>query len=232
MNTTHPTLLTWNGTSEGVRLMLPVGVFVIPFGAAFGVAALQQGLDPILSIFMSMIVFAGASQFVALDFWASPMAIIPLLLAVFAVNARHILLGASLYPWMKGLPTGQRYLAVVLLSDANWVTATQASQKGGRDVGVLVGGGLVLWSAWIVGTALGVYLSAFLVSPERYGLDVVMVTFFAVSLPGIWQGKVTALPWVVAAVAAMLAVWYLPPNWHILVGGLAGGLAGAIFHGK
>ncbi|MCW9035306.1 MAG: AzlC family ABC transporter permease [Rhodospirillales bacterium] len=229
---TQPIVFTWAGTVEGARLMMPVGLFAFPFGAAFGVAALQQGLDPVLSIFMSAVVFAGASQFVALDFWASPMAIVPLLLAVFAVNARHILLGASLYPWLKGLPIGQRFFVVTVLSDANWIVAMQASQRGGRDAGALFGGGLVLWATWTAGTVLGVYLGNALESPERFGLDVVMVTFFAVSLPSLWQGKTTALPWIVAGVVSMLAVWFLPPNWHILAGGLAGGVTGAILHGE
>jgi len=230
IDTSENTVLTWQGTLDGARLMLPVGMFVFPFGAAFGVAALQAGLDPVLSIFMSATVFAGASQFVALDFWSFPMAVVPMLLAVFAINARHILLGASLYPWLQGLPTTQRYLAVTVLSDANWVIAMQASQRGGKDVGTLVGGGLVLWFAWVVGTYLGILLSSAIESPETFGLDVVMVVFFAVSLPGLWQGKTTAFPWIMAGIASMLAVWFLPANWHILAGGLAGGITGALLH--
>ena len=110
---------------EGFRRMLPVTLYVVPMGLAFGAAALQQDLSAPLAILMSAVVFAGSSQFAALDLWSATPALVPLLLTTFAVNARHVLLGASLVPWLNKLSLLRRYGTVILLSDPNWALVTQ-----------------------------------------------------------------------------------------------------------
>ena len=77
--------LTWNG----FRQFLPISAFVVLFGLAFGLAATQTGLGADTSLLMSALVFAGASQFAALDLWGTQIPLVPLALTVFAINARH-----------------------------------------------------------------------------------------------------------------------------------------------
>jgi predicted branched-subunit amino acid permease len=86
--------------SEFFRL-LPISLFVVAFGAAFGLAAVQKGLEPLQTLLMSTTVFAGASQFAAVDMWGSEVSLIPLMAVVFAINSRHLLMGASLYPMLR-----------------------------------------------------------------------------------------------------------------------------------
>lgn len=223
-----PTTLTLSGMLRGARAIAPVAAFVIPFGAAFGLAALQAGVSDWGAVLMSAIAWAGASQFVALDFWSMPVAWTAMLLAVFAVNSRNILMAAALYPWLKDLSRAQRHAIAFVIGDPNFALAMQAHERGEREVGLLVGAGLLLWLCWWLGTALGVLAGDLLQDPARYGLDAVMLVFFAVMLTGMWKGRVVALPWAVAAAASLAALWLLPENWHVLAGALAGGLAGAL----
>ena len=88
----------------GFRRMLPIALFVMVFGAAFGVAATQAGLAEGVIVTMSALVFAGASQFAALELWGPQVPVLPLMVTVFAINARHLLMGASLHPWLRHLP--------------------------------------------------------------------------------------------------------------------------------
>lgn len=222
------TSLTLPGMLRGARAIAPVATFVVPFGAAFGIAAMQAGMSDWGAVLMSAAAWAGASQFAALDFWQMPVAWLPMLLAVFAVNTRCILMAAALYPWLKDIPPAQRHAVAYLIGDPNFALAIRAYEAGERDVGLLVGAGLLLWFAWALGTLLGVLAGDLVDHPERFGLDALMLVFFGVMLTGMWKGRVTALPWAVAAAAALAAVWLLPPNWHVLTGALAGGLAGAL----
>lgn len=224
--------ITPAGVRRGLRDILPISLYGVPLGIAFSVAASEAGLAPHLSLVMSALVFAGASQFAALELWSAPLAWIPLLLVVFAVNARHILLGAALYPWMRGLPLGQRHLAAALISDANWAYAIDAHGKGERDLGVLVGSGAMMWTGWVFGTLIGAGFSERLIAPEALALDTLMVTFFATVLVGLARERGVLWPWLAAAGVALAAQEYLPPGWHILAGGLAGGLVGAALHGR
>ncbi len=86
--------LVWTGFKQ----LLPLSVFVVVFGVAFGLAAAQSGLSAPAIIAMSTLVFAGASQFAALELWGPQVSLLTLVITVFAINARHLLMGATLYP--------------------------------------------------------------------------------------------------------------------------------------
>lgn len=71
--------LIWKGFTR----LLPISIFVAIFGAAFGLVAIQTGLDPLSIISMSTFVFAGAAQFATLELWGESISLIPLLVTVF-----------------------------------------------------------------------------------------------------------------------------------------------------
>ncbi|OZB07482.1 MAG: branched-chain amino acid ABC transporter permease, partial [Marinobacter sp. 34-60-7] len=97
--------------------LLPISLFVMAFGAAFGLAAIQNGLSPLESLLMSGAVFAGASQFAAVDMWGAEVSVLPLMAVVFAINSRHLLMGASLYPMLKDVTPGKRYSLLLVMTD-------------------------------------------------------------------------------------------------------------------
>ncbi|OEY65320.1 AzlC family ABC transporter permease [Marinobacter sp. X15-166B] len=206
--------------------LLPISLFVVAFGAAFGLAAVQAGLTPFEAALMSAAVFAGASQFAAIDMWGPEVAVLPMMLVVFAINARHLLMGASLYPLFNRLPAKQRYGVLLVLTDANWAVAAQDYQNGRHNLEVILGGGLVLWLAWIIGTLLGAYFGGLIADPKHLGMDMVLGCFlFAMALGGKKTPR-TLVAWVVGGSAAMMAYWWLPPHSHVVVGALAGGCVG------
>ena len=224
--------ITLPGVLRGVRGIFAISLYGFPLGIAFGVAATEAGLSPALTTTMSALVFAGASQFAALEFWTAPIVWIPLLLVVFAVNAGHILLGASLYPWMRAAPLWQRHAAAAFITDANWAYAIAAHRNGTRDLGILVGSGAMMWAGWVSGTLVGAAFTDRLIDPAVFALDTLMVTFFATVVVGLAKDETAPWPWLAAAGVALAAYWVLPPGWHILAGGLAGGLVGCVLHGR
>lgn len=220
--------MTWRGIGAGITLLAPLSIFVVPFGLAFGLAATEKGLDPWTSILMSAIVFGGASQFAALELWSHPLPVAAILITTGIVNARHLLYGAALYPWLAPLPPRQRYPMLAVMTDLAWTTTMQAAAKGERDAGVLLGGGVLLWLVWILSTAAGAILAANIGDPKRYGFDVVMVAFFAASLVGLWRGRSDLVPWLAASAAAVAGIWLLPTGWHVIAGAFVGGIVGVL----
>ena len=220
-------VLTRAGCLKGAREILPLCTFVVVLAATFGVAARQAGLSVALASLMSAAVFAGGAQFAALALLGPPPAMVPLLLGTLAINARHLLLGAALAPWLLQLPWWQRLGAVTVLSDANWAQAMRAYGEGERDAGVLVGAGITMWAAWVLGTAIGAV--AFLAVPDvgRFGLDALLVGFFAAALTGGWRGRAD----VPAALGAALITGVLGAlgmrEWSVLIGAVGGAVAGA-----
>lgn len=226
MNPTHQYRLQWRQIRAQFFRLLPISLFVVAFGAAFGLAAVQAGLTPLETSLMSTFVFAGASQFAAIGMWGQEVAILPLMAVVFAINSRHLLMGASLYPMLRELPPGQRYGILLLLTDASWAIAAQDYQRGQRNLEVILGGGFALWMAWLVGTMLGVYSGQLLQNPQSLGLDMVLGCFLLAMALGGKKSLRVLLAWTVAATSALMAYWWLPPHTHVVVGALAGGLVG------
>ncbi|MFB9147650.1 AzlC family ABC transporter permease [Halomonas alkalicola] len=212
---------------EGFRRMAPLSLFVIVFGLAFGVAALQQGLSGLETLLMSGLVFAGAAQFATLELWDDSIPLVPLVAITLAINARHLLMGAAFYPHLRELPAGRRYASLILLSDANWAMAMSGGSPAAR-LGILVGGGLALWITWMIGTGLGVAFGSGIGEPERFGLDAIMGCFLLAMLVGDKRDPGVLLPWGAAAIAALAAMAWLPPHAHVIVGALAGGLVGLL----
>jgi len=217
---------------SGFRALLPLSMFVTLFGAAFGLAAVQGGLESGVILWMSALVFAGASQFAALELWGEQVPLFTLMITVFAINARHLLMGATLFPWLRELPPAKRYGVMLVASDANWALAMQAFNRRQPGLGLLLGGGLALWAFWLLGTWLGMVFAGAIQDPRTFGLDMVMGCFLlAMVVSGEKNLRLLAI-WGVAAAASLLAYWYLPENSHVVVGALAGGVAGVLIQEK
>jgi predicted branched-subunit amino acid permease len=213
----------------GFRQMVPIAMFVMVFGAAFGLAATQSGLDAAWVVVMSTLVFAGAAQFATLDLWGPQVPILALALTVFAINARHLLMGATLYPWLRHLPPAQRYGVMVVASDANWALAMQSFGRKQPGLGLLLGGGLALWLFWVLGTWLGTQVGDVIADGRRWGLDMVMGCFLLAMVVGGQKNIRMLAIWAVAASASLAAYRYLPENSHVVAGALAGGLLGVLW---
>lgn len=212
----------------GFRQLVPLSLFVMVFGMAFGLAAVQAGLNEATIIGMSALVFAGASQFAALELWGGQIPLFTLLVTVFAINARHLLMGATLYPWLSQLPPGRRYGIMLVASDANWAMSMQAFSCDRPGFGLLFGGGLSLWLFWVAGSWLGIHFGNAISEPERLGMDMVLACFLLAMVVGGERSPRMFGIWCVAAVSSLLAYRFLPENSHVVVGALAGGVAGIL----
>jgi len=216
----------------GFQQLIPVSLFVAVFGAAFGLAASQKGLDQMTATMMSLLVFAGYAQFATLELWTAQVPVFTLIATVFAINARHLLMGATLYPWLSALTPAKRYGIMMVASDANWAMSIQAFSRGRAGLGLLFGGGLALWLFWGLGTIAGLYFGSVIQDPKSYGLDMVMGCFL---LSMVFEGERSLKMfciWAVAAGASLIAYKWLPENSHVIAGALAGGIAGIIMREK
>jgi predicted branched-subunit amino acid permease len=106
--------------------------------------------------------------------------------------------------------------------------ALRYREEGGTDTAIVLGSGAVLWLVWIAGTVAGFLIGAAVADPQRYGLDVILPVFFTALLVPMWRGARAAVPWAVAGAAALLAAWALPGGWYIIIGTIAGAIAGGM----
>ncbi len=211
----------------GVLAILPAVVAVIPFGLLLGALAAQKGLSPLEVIAMSALVFAGASQFVAVDIWTDPAPWVLLSFTALLVNSRHVLMGASLAPRIVHLGRGQSLLVLFLMADEVWAMAEARARRRPLSLAYYLGMGGTLWVNWVVTTGLGATVGMVVADPAAYGFDFAFTAIFIGLLAGLWRGRATGAAIAVSAGVATVVYLLVPGPWYIAAGGIAGALAGA-----
>src|SRR5438876_4310813 len=231
--TSEKMTFTFAGMLRGAKRTIPLAISGFAIGIVFGVLARQAKLSTMDALLMSGLVYAGASQFVALSLWtAIPFPVTAIILTTFIVNMRHLLMGASLRPWFSRVSPWKVYTSVFFMVDESWALTTSDFAKGGRDAGFLFGSGFILYVAWVSPAVIGRTVGAWIQNPVQWGLDFAFTAVFTALLVGMWKGKSNLLPWAVAAVVAVAAAHWLPGKWYILLGGVAGSIVGAFTDAK
>lgn len=234
--TPHPVCFTLTGARRGFQHCLPLGLSVFAYGLVFGILAVQAGLSPTQAGAMSLIVFAGASQLMVLEFWGPELPILGIVLTTCIVNLRHVLMGAALRDWLVGLSPWKAYGSVFFMTDESWALSMREMGSGGRDAAFLLGSGLCIYLFWFSATLLGAtsgfFFGVALTNPEVWGLDFAFTAVFISLLIFFWKGRNDLPVWLVAALSAWIGWIFFPGKWYILCGGLAGGLYGAWRHGR
>ena len=211
---------------EGFVASLALVPSVFVYASVFGALAVQAGLSPLEVWGMSVLVLAGASQFVAVPMIAAGAPVLAVVLTTYVVNMRHYLMAATLAPSFRRFP--RRWLALIahVINDESFAVAVARSRP--PDAGVYLGSALAILGAFVVGVVAGTLLGGLVADPERFGLD---FAFPAVFLALVAVQLRRRSDWLVAVAAAALAVaiaLWLPGNWHIVIAGVAVSAAGAI----
>ena len=217
------------GLVLGARMAMAPVPGMIAFGIAVGSATAAKGFTFVEAMFMNALVYAGLSQMVALEVWPAHMtvgALGGLALIAATVNARMLLVSASLRPWLGPLPAWQTYPLFHLLTEPGWIVAMRYRSDGGADASVFLGGALLILVVWLASTATGHLLGALVSNPRAIGLDLVMPVYFAAMLVPLWRGSTRAIPWVVAGAVALIVYYLAGGWWYVVAGGLAGSIAG------
>src|SRR3546814_17008516 len=109
--------------AAGAFTILPLLVAVAPFGLLLGTLAAQKGLSPLETALMGATVFAGASQFVAVEIWTTPPAVALLTATALMVNLRPVLMGAAMAQHVRGWSRGPTYGGLFFMDDETWAFA-------------------------------------------------------------------------------------------------------------
>ncbi|MFZ5791238.1 MAG: AzlC family ABC transporter permease [Pseudomonadota bacterium] len=212
----------------GAWHMAPLMIGVVPFGLLLGALAAQKGFGPLDMIAMSALVFAGASQFVAVEIWADPVPWLAIVAATALINLRHVLMSAAVAPAMGRFGPVQAPLALFFLADEVWAMALRRAREGRLGPAYYAGLGLSLYLSWLFWTGLGTIAGGVIEDPARYGFDFAFTAVFLVLIAGLWRGRASVAPVTASALVALTAHAWLPGVWFILLGGIAGALAGAM----
>ena len=208
--------------------MLPLWLGVAPFAVAYAVTARAAHLSLLETQFMSLTVFAGASQFAAAGLFGQGASGLSIIATTFLLNVRHVLYGLSL---TQQLPISgwRRLLAAQFLTDeAYGVTiAAGPKQPGGLSLAFLLGSELSLYFVWNLFTLVGSLAGAFIPDPRAVGADVVFPLAFLGLLVPLLVGRREVLVAVFSGLLAWGVSRIVPGGPTVLIAGVGGALLGA-----
>ncbi len=118
--------------AAGARDCLPMLVGAAPFGVIFGAMVTgmpDHAMPAWLGQLMSLAVFAGSSQFIAVGLVAGHAVLPVIWFTTLIVNARHVLYAAALSPRMAHLPLRWRALLGMLLVDETFAVAVDHERR-------------------------------------------------------------------------------------------------------
>ena len=215
---------------RGARDTFPLVLAAIPFGILYGVLSKAGGLTFGATVGMSLLVYAGSSQFIAVSMIATGVAWPAILLTTFFVNLRHMLYAATLVPHVRNMSNAIKVNIAFWLTDetfavvANWLRTHR--DKPGLQWYYL-GSGFLMYSNWVLCTVIGFALGTSLPGMENWGLEVAMVVAFV----GIVAPALTSpAMWVTAGVASLFGIltWGWPNQSGLIVSALVAVSAGIV----
>ncbi|MBX6368652.1 MAG: AzlC family ABC transporter permease [Rhodospirillales bacterium] len=202
------------------------------YSAGFGIVAGTAGLSLVEATLFSGWVYAGAAQMASLQGWAYPVPVLFVCLTTLAMNARYLLMGATLRPLLAPYPASASYFALFFLGDLNWAMALRRRDPSFNPLAFLLGSGLAMWLVWVAATMAGHGFGQILDRPERFGVDFMLAAFFMAMAVTFWKRGRQPAPLLVAVLVAILAEKTLDGPWYILLGALAGSVAGVFRRGR
>jgi len=208
-----------------LRDALALAAAIVVVGASFGALAAAAGVPPPLIVATSLLVFAGGAQFLVVAVVTGGGSIVAAVVAGLLLNLRLLPFGLAVGD-TAGRGWAARLLGAHLITDET-VAFSRARPAGPRARGAYWLCGVLLFTAWNVGTVAGMLAGAAVPDPDAFGVDAAFPAgLLALLLPGL-RGADARRVAVVAAVLALLATPVLPAGLPVFAGLLGLLVAGA-----
>lgn len=216
-----------NGFIQG----FPIALGVAAYGVVYGM--LTRGvLTDTQTILSCLVVYAGVSQIMALDMWHHPLPMTAIIISTFIVNIRHVLMGASIYPYAEKDGKLISYFSLFFMVDEGWALTMGRMGSVKERITYLAGTGVVLYILWLTAAMIGRQAGAFIPSPEKLGIDFALTAVFLTIAVSGYRGRKDIPVIVAAAVTACLFEYFIGGKWYIIAGGMAGGFTAWVTYGQ
>jgi 4-azaleucine resistance transporter AzlC len=213
---------------ESAKDAIPIIIGYLPIGTAYGVIARQAGLSFFESILMSVLVFAGASQFIGVGLLAAGAGFIEVVVTTFFINLRHILMSASLAPYLKKARSSLLPILAFGVTDETYAVSITRFREEKANQWYMLGVNFIAYFSWVGGSLIGALIGA--------GIPPYLQDSFAFALPALFigllilqiEGKLEIAVLIVAAVASSLFYFRVEGVWNVIFATIVGATVGVM----
>lgn len=216
----------------GIKAGVPVIIGFVSVAMAFAIMAIQSGLYKWQAVMMSAMVFAGASQMIAVTMFAQQTGIMVIILATFIINLRHLIMSTCVMNRMKDVPLPMRLLASFGVTDESFALFTTTEEKK-ASIFYFLGMITVTYSSWVLGTGLGCVAMQFLPDLVSKSLNITLYAMFIGLLAPNMKGNLRlVLVVLLTAVISFILRLFLDSAWTIICATLLGAVIGVQITGN
>jgi len=215
----------WSVMKDGITAAWPICVGYAPIGLAFGVLAQKAGLSPGEIGLMSLLVFAGSAQFIAVSMISGGAAPIPIILTTFTVNLRHLLMSSALAVHLQRLNAGWLSLYAYGVTDESFAMNMTRFREEPWDWRRALVLNHTANLAWIFSTIIGGYGGQF-IPAGAFGIDYALPAMFICLLVLQIRGSLYVAVAVIAGLLAVACALLFPGNAYIVAATAAAATVG------
>lgn len=201
---------------DGLLASGPVCLGYIPIGLALGVLSQKAGFSPFETAVMSLFVFAGSSQFIAVSMLSAGAGAFSVIATAFVVNLRHLLMSSSLSLFLESTDRKKIFAFAYGITDESFAVNIARFKNGGWDINRALVVNFTSNIIWILSTVAGGYGGQF-IKPHSFGIDYALTAMFICLLIFQLKGRIYVFTAAVSGITAVTLSIYIPGNSYIVI---------------
>lgn len=166
-----------NDFLKGCKLAIPIMLGYIPIAISFGILASHYNFSILGTILMSATVFAGASQFLAVEM-SLTHGVLEIVFIVFMVNLRHLVMTYSLTPTAKNISTLKQISIFSGITDETYSLISLSNNSYLKKYSSMLGLVLSCYLSWVLGTIIGVLFATIIPETLNKSMNVAIYSLF------------------------------------------------------
>lgn len=203
--------------TEGSAAAAPICIGYAAIGMAFGVLAQKSGFTPFEIGFMSVVVFAGSAQFIAISMLSGGASAFSVVFTTFAVNLRHFLMSSALSLYVKNRSFPKLSLFAYGVTDESFGVNMARFREGGWGFGQSLVVHHVANLAWIASTIAGGIFGQMI--PEgAFGVDYALIAMFIALLVFQFTDRIAVYTALIGGALGVVFAIFIPGNFYIILG--------------
>jgi 4-azaleucine resistance transporter AzlC len=216
---------------QGAAAAWPICLGYMPIGLAFGILAQKAGLSPLEIGLMSVIVFAGSSQFIAVSMLAAGASLISIVVTTFIVNLRHFLMSSALAVYLKNTDRKKLSFFAYGVTDESFAVNLSKFRDEHWDLNSALVTNFSANFTWILTTMLGGIGGQF-IPAHAFGIDYALIAMFICLLVFQIRGFVYVITAIIAGLFAVSLSILIPGNSYIVIASMAAAAIGVVIKKK
>ncbi len=199
---------------------IPVLTGYLFIGIAFGVMYAEKGYSFLWAILMSLLVYAGSGQYLAVNFFVPGFSFLQVIFLTFMVNVRHIFYGISLLEKFNKIGKKRWYMIFGLTDETYSLLCTTNVPEDVEEDKFLFAISIMNHSYWVLGSAIGA-IAGTVLPINSEGIDFAMTALFVVIFVEQWMEKKNRIPEIIGVTVAIVALMVFGASSFVLPAMLA-----------